>query len=266
MNGINYSTLLDNTGFFSNQTKKVTDEITYKGASFKTKEKKQSNADQDTVEINGKSREIPKAGYDRPKRVEKQDTEYKKIDENGIQEGVELSDAARNLLEELRKKYTKMDIYAASWSTDEEQDYYAGLGRKEYSVLIAPEALEAMAADESVREQYEAVLGGAEEKYNTLEEQLGEDADKIKNFSITIDQDGKVSYAVKLIQDFEEKNTKRAEESRKAAEEKRAEKKAAEKKKAEKTRTEKIEADSIEDLVTAIQEKLHPQENEDVEE
>ena len=38
-------------------------------------------------------------------------------------------------------------------SSDEEQDYYASKCTKDYSVLISPEALEQMAADESVREK-----------------------------------------------------------------------------------------------------------------
>ena len=93
-------------------------------------------------------------------------------------------------------KYDNMDIAVAEWSSDEEQDYYASMATKEYSVLINPELLEKMAADESVREQYESVLSGAGEKFDTLQEELGEDADKIKSFRISIDQDGNVSYAV----------------------------------------------------------------------
>ena len=117
------------------------------------------NVDYDTVEINGKSRQLQKAGYDRPNCVTpKQEEKYKALDATGIQEGIELSDAAKNLLEELREKYGNMEISVAKWSSDEEQDYYARNCQKEYSVLIDPEALEAMAADESVREKYESIL------------------------------------------------------------------------------------------------------------
>ena len=52
MNGINYNTLLGNTGLFSQQTNTVADELKYKGTSTKEKttDKKQTNADHDTVE------------------------------------------------------------------------------------------------------------------------------------------------------------------------------------------------------------------------
>lgn len=271
MNGINYSTLLGSTGLYSPQTQLVSDEIKYKGASAKDKttSKKQTSADQDTVEISGESREIKKAGYDRPKRVEKQQTsQYKAIDADGIQEGVELSDAAKNLLKELQEKYSNMEISVANWSTDEEEAYYASGCTKDYSVLIAPEALEAMAADESVREQYESVLDGAGGASEQIKEELGEDAAQIESFSITIDKDGAVSYAVKLIQNFTQENAKRAEENKKAQEEKKAdEKKKAEEEeeKAEKEETStdnKIQAASIDELIAAIKEKLHPAQTE----
>ena len=267
MNGINYNTLLGNTGLFSQQTNTVADEIRYKGASTKEKtaEKKQSNADHDTVEINGESRQLQKAGYDRPKVTVKQQTgKYKEIDENGIQEGVKLSDAAKNLLKELQKKYSNMEISVANWSSDEEQDYYAGKCSKDYSVLIAPEALEQMAADESVRAQYESILDGAGENSKKMQEELGDDVKKISSFTITIDKDGKVSYAVKLLQDFAESNAKRSEDAKKAQQAKKEEEKKADKKKEEDRKTETIQADSIDELIAAIKAKLHPEETEKV--
>ena len=272
MNGIiNYSSLLSNTGLFSNQTKK--DEVKFKGSftgvnsraeSKKSADRKQTNADRDTYEYSGQTREV-KAGYDRPKRVQSEkEQEYKALDADGIQEGVELSDAAKNLLAELKEKYGNMDIAVAEWSSDEEQDYYASLATKEYSVLINPELLEKMAADESVREQYESMLSGAGEKFDTLQEELGEDADKIKSFRISIDQDGNVSYAVELLKEMaenskaEKKEDTSAEKQQERIDEKRAERKKAEKERQEKQETEKIEASSIEELIAAIKEQLHP--------
>lgn len=220
MNGINYNTLLGNTGLFSQQTNTVADELKYKGTSTKEKttDKKQTNADRDTVEINGEAGQLQKAGYDRPKCTvrQQQTSKYKEIDENGIQEGVQLSDAAKNLLKELQEKYSNMEISVANWSSDEEQDYYASKCTKDYSVLISPEALEQMAADESVREKYESILDGAGESSKKMQEELGDDVKKIQSFTITIDKDGKVSYAVKLIQDFAKRNEKRTEEAKKA--------------------------------------------------
>lgn len=230
MNGINYGSLLNNTGIFSNQTNK--DEAaftgTVTGVNRKAPTKKtdvdnrQSNMDRDTYEYSGQTREV-KAGYSRPKRTES--SEYKALDSNGIQEGVQLSDAAKDLLSELREKYGNMDIAVAEWSTDEEQDYYASLSDKDYSVLINPELLEKMATDPAAREKYESILSGAGEKFDTIKEELGEDADKIESFSITLDKDGNVSYAVKLLKDMQESSSKADKKQQERLEEKRAERK-----------------------------------------
>lgn len=268
MNGINYSTLLSNTGLFSNRTANK-DGVKFKGVSNaagrKADDGRQVNADKDTYDHSEQARDV-KAGYDKPKHVESQENKYKSLDSDGIQEGIELSDAAKNLLEELRKKYGNMDISVAEWSTDEEQDYYAGLTDKEFSVLINPELLEKMAADESVREQYESILSNAGDAADTLKEELGEDADKIKSFSITVDADGNVSYAVQLLKDMAErsKNDRKATQGNKQqerAEERRAERKEQEKKRLERLQTERLEAGSVEELIAAIKEKLYPAED-----
>lgn len=269
MNGINYSSLMNNTGLFSNQTNKdeanisnfsgVDRKAAKKTAAAKNTDTRQTNVDRDTYEYSGQTRNV-QAGYSKPKSNE---SGYKALDSDGIQEGIELSDSAKNLLAELREKYGNMDIAVAKWSTDEEQDYYASLSSKDYSVLINPELLEKMASDPAAREEYEAILSGAGDKFDTLKEELGEDAEKIEGFSITLDKDGKVSYAVKLLKDMTE-NSKADEKQQERLEEKRAEKKKAEKEHLEKVtqkkkETEKIEADSIEELVKAIKERLHPE-------
>ncbi|MDE6221712.1 MAG: hypothetical protein K2G51_15035 [Lachnospiraceae bacterium] len=273
MNGINYSSILNNTGLFSNQTNK--DEAAFTGTVIganrraqsrkTTADNRQTNTDKDTYEYTGQAREVT-AGYSKPKRTES--SGYKPLDADGIQEGIELSDAAKNLLAELREKYGNMDFAVAEWSTDEEQDYYAGLSDKSYSVLINPELLEKMATDPSAREEYEAIISGAGDKFDTLKEELGEDADKVQSFSITMDKDGTVSYAVKLLKDMEESSKADKESAQERIEEKRAEKKKAEKERQErvvqkKQETEKVEASSIEELIKAIKAKLHPEENEE---
>lgn len=270
MNGINYSSLLNNTGLFANQTNK--DEAAFAGNVAgvsrraqnrkATADSRQTNADKDTYEYSGQTRDV-KAGYSKPERTES--SGYKALDANGVQEGIELSDAAKNLLAELREKYGNMDFAVAQWSTDEEQDYYAGLSDKDYSVLINPELLEKMATDPAAREEYEAIISGAGDKFDTLKEELGEDADKVKGFSITMDKDGSVSYAVKLLKDMEESSRVDKKMEQERIEEKRAEKKKAEKERQEKVvqkkqETEKVEASSIEELIKAIKERLHPEE------
>lgn len=255
MNGINYNTLLNNTGLYSNRSTSNDAVQQYANAvnakNQQVTDNKQANADKDTYEHGTVN---VKAGYEKPKSTGK----YKALDSNGVQEGIKLSDNAKNLLEELRKKYGNMNISVAEWSTDEEQDYYAGLTDKDYSVLINPELLEKMAADDSVREQYESVLSNAGKASETLKEELGEDADKIKSFSITMDADGKVTYAVKLLKDMTEQSKNTAKTQKERIEEQREARKEQEKKREEKLETEKIEADSIEGLIAAIKEKLHP--------
>lgn len=252
MNGVNYQSLLGNTNFFNNQESKVKNQAVNGNAGFgkKSIESNRMNADWDTVEIDGQSRAIPKAGYDRPKRVSvNQQSSYKKVDENGIQEGIDLSKEAQSLLEELREKYSNMDIKVVNWSTDEEQDYYAAKTDKEYSVLIAPEALEAMAADEEVRSQYESVLENAGNNSNQLNEELGEDVQKIDKFSVTIDKDGNVSYMVTLIKDFEERNS----QINKKSTEKTVEEEQRKQKRAD---IKKIQAASMEELIAAIKKEI----------
>ena len=254
MNGINYNTLLNNTGLYSNRSTSNDVVQQYAAANARNKQtadSRQANADKDTYEHSTVS---AKAGYEKPKSTGK----YKALDSNGVQEGIKLSDNAKNLLEELRKKYGNMDISVAEWSTDEEQDYYAGLTDKYYSVLINPELLEKMAADDSVREQYESVLGNAGKASETLKEELGEDVDKIKSFSITMDADGKVTYAVKLLKNMAEQSKNNTKTQKERLEEQRAARKEEAKKQEEELETEKIEADSIEGLIAAIKEKLYP--------
>lgn len=262
MNGINYSSLFT-------ENKSVNGSTSFKGKlSGGKKETAQKKAfDTDTVEINGQSRQIPKVGYDRPKAVVRQTSQdeaqaYKKLDENGIQEGIELSDKAKKILDELREKYQNMDIKVLNWSSDDEQDYYAARTTKDYSVLIAPEALEAMANDDAEKEKYMSILDGAGKASETIKQELGEDAEKIKNFTISIDKDGKVSYAVQLIKDFAQRNKDNAKSVKEKIEQAREEKAKADKKEKMKNRekAETIKADSLEELVSRIKEKLNPSE------
>lgn len=259
MNGIDYNALMGNTGFFGGNAKIDKEEINPFASLGKKEEKKEAaKAQQDTVDISRKSREIPRAGYERPGRVRNpiSQTSYKAVDEAGIQEGVTLSDNAKKLLEELKEKYANMDFYIASCDSAQEQNYYLRKGTKEYSVLIDPGTLEDMAADKEIRGKYEAILDGTEENFDTLKEGLGEDFDKIRTFGITIDKEGKVSYVVQLVNDSL-KNSQKAEKENTAE---KLEERIKERKEKQKEQLESVKADSLEELIKAIQKKLHPQE------
>jgi hypothetical protein len=265
MNGIDYSSLMSNTGLFSNVSFSGTlTEATSKKQTKATDTKDsatQTNTDKDTYEHSSSTQ--VKAGYDKPKSVAaptEETTEstakYKTIDSDGIQEGVELSDAAKELLKELREKYgDTMEISVANWSTDEESDYYASLTSKDYNVLINPELLEKMAADESVREQYESIISSASETSDKLAQELGDDYDSIESFSINIDADGNTTYVVKLLKEMTESNKTNsktlAEKQQERLEEKKEEEKAEEKKAEKEEQQEELEEELEENRIEA---------------
>lgn len=172
---------------------------------------------------------------------------------------VKLSQKAQDLLKELKEKYSNMDFFVASYSTEREAQRYLQQGTKQYSVLIDPETLEAMANDKNVRAQYEEILSGAGDKLEELKEKLGEDADKVKNFGISINREGKVSYFAEL-----DKISEARKEQVEKAKEKKAEEKKEAKKEEEARRKEKVEevreqkshfvkGDSVEELLEKIQ-------------
>ena len=153
-----------------------------------------------------------------------------------VEDEVELSEAAKNLLAELKEKYGDIDFFVAEFSNDEEAQYYHNQSTKKYSCVIDPQTLEEMAADEAVKEKYVGIIDTADEKFDQVKEELGEDADQIKRMGITVDKDGVVTYFAELT-----KQTVRMQENlRNQQKELRAEKKERAEK-AEKTKEEKAE-------------------------
>lgn len=150
---------------------------------------------------------------------------------------VNLSDKAKALLEELKKTYSNMDFFVADYSTEEEAQEYLSRGTKEYSVLIDPETLEQMAADEDTKNMYLGIIDSAVTQIDDVKEQLGDDADNVSRIGITIGNDGSVSFFAEL-EKSSEKQRERIEEAR---EEKRAEEKEKEKKAEEEEDEERLE-------------------------
>ena len=107
---------------------------------------------------------------------------------------VELSDKAKALLEELKAKYADMDFYVASYSSDEEAQQYLSQGTKDFSVLIDPEDLEAMANDEEVKNNTLSLLDEARGNLSNMQDQLKESGNtSVKNLGVTINANGNVS-------------------------------------------------------------------------
>lgn len=123
----------------------------------------------------------------------------KKADKSGKANGsVQLSDKAKALLQELKKKYTNMDFIVADYDSEEEAASYLSRGTKEYSVLIDSEELERMASDESVKEQNLALLDEAVGKLDEIKNQLGDHKDEVVSMGITIGKDGEMSFFAEL--------------------------------------------------------------------
>lgn len=153
-------------------------------------------------------------------------------DANGIketrQETVSLSENAKALLERLKEKYSNMDFTVASYSSTEEAQKYLAGGTKEYSVLIDPQLLEEMAADEATEKKYTDLLEAATTKLGAIRDELGDDETAVR-VGVSFDADGNTNFFAEL-----EKSSERQREYIEKAKAEKAEAKKAEKKKAEK--------------------------------
>ena len=129
------------------------------------------------------------------------------------QKKVELSDGALKLLKELKKTYKNTDFIIADYETDEEAASYLSRGTSKYSVLLTPDELEKMAADESVKNENLKILDNAFSKLDEMKEQLGEKGQDISRLGISIGDDGEVSFFAEL-EKSSEKQRERIEEKR----------------------------------------------------
>lgn len=173
---------------------------------------------------------------------------------------VNLSKKAQTLLKELKRKYGNMDFMIADFETDEEAAAYMSRGTKEYSVLIDPETLEEMAADDKVKDKYLSIIDEATGELDDIKDQLEEDGSEVTRVGISIGKDGTVSYFAEL----EKSSAKQQERLEKVREEKKAEKreKAKEQEKArgtkepndfyDKTKRTMVTASSAEELLEKI--------------
>lgn len=189
-----------------------------------------------------------------------------------VEDEVELSEAAKTLLAELKEKYGDIDFFVAEFSTDEEAQYYHNQSTKKYSCVIDPQTLEEMAADEAVKEKYVGIIDTADEKFDQVKEELGEDADQVKRMGITVDKDGVVTYFAELTKQtvrmqedrLNEQKAIRAEKKEKAEKAERKKEEKAEKadqtpeieKEETKADPNKVTASTIEELTAKIKELL----------
>lgn len=169
-------------------------------------------------------------------------------------ESVQLSDKAKKLLEELQKKYGNMDFIIADYENDEEAAEYLSRGTKEFSVLIDPETLEEMAADEEAKAKYTGILEDSVAQLKDMKEQLGDKKDEVTRLGISVGKDGSVSYFA----DLEKVGEKQKEWIEKSIESKREERSEREKKAQEelasheRTQKTRVQAGSVEELLEKI--------------
>ena len=150
---------------------------------------------------------------------------------------VELSDKARALLEELQQKYSNMDFIVADYESEEEAQTLLSRGTKEYSVLIDPETLEKMAADEETKNKYLGIIDDATSQLGQMMNELGDDGAEVTRVGITIHDDGTVSYFAEM----EQLSEKQKERIQAARDEKKAEAKEEEKKAKDKQYTDWVQ-------------------------
>ena len=197
---------------------------------------------------------------------------------------VKLSDAAKDYYEKLKSKFHNMEFIAVSSGMKSQvaQNAAAYGNANKTVVLIDEEKLERMATDESFRKKYEGIIAMSQTKLNDMKNSLAGSGAAIKNFGMSVDENGKESFfaTVDKSQELQRKRIeKKAAEKKqlKAKEQKAAEKKAQEERiekaraerKAERAKLEgeeveeediktdeheyvKIEADSIEDLLSKV--------------
>ncbi len=100
----------------------------------------------------------------------------------------------------MKKTYNNADIYVAEYETDEEAAEYLSRGSKDFSVLIDPEELERMAADDEVKKKNLNLLDESLGKLSEMKEELKETGreDEVVTLGVNIGKDGQVSYFAEL--------------------------------------------------------------------
>lgn len=148
---------------------------------------------------------VNKIAENRAKAVEatknKEDVSKTEKTDMEIAEANRLSDGARDVLYELTEKYRGYDFIVGNWKTDEEASRVLSYGKgRDGNVLISPELLEEMAADESVKAKYMGIIDEAAGNLDKVRDKLTEGGKSVvEKLGLTIGADGTVSYFAKLV-------------------------------------------------------------------
>lgn len=122
-------------------------------------------------------------------------TEVYNADKSSV-DALGLSDNAKNLLLELKEKYKGYDFMVGDYETDEQASRILNGGKGTImNVLITPDLLEEMAADESVRAKYENIIAGASDQFTAVKSKLNEGGKYyLGNLGLTVNEDGTCNY------------------------------------------------------------------------
>ncbi len=144
---------------------------------------------------------------------------------------VTLSDDAAKYYDKLKAKFGNMDFILVSKDMKEQVAKNASSygNANKMVVLIDEEKLERMAMDESFRKKYEGIISMAQNQLSGMKNQFASSGAKVKNFGISVDENGKLDYFAVL----DKSRAAQRERIEKSAQEKAAKKKL-EKKQAEK--------------------------------
>ena len=183
--------------------------------------------------------------YDRnvQQKKEKGSAKTNSADKTANKGNVQLSERAKKLLEQLRKTYKNMDFMVADYETDEEAASYLSRGVKEYSVLIDPDELEEMAANEDVKKKNLDMLDNAIDQLKGMKDQLSDGQTKVTRVGVTIGKDGEMSFFAEL--------EKMSENQRERIEKAREEKQDA-RKEEDRGKSTRVYADSVEELLEKL--------------
>lgn len=147
--------------------------------------------------------------------------------ETGIQNGIELSDKAKAVLEELKEKYGNIDFFVADDVSNEDASGIMSAGTREFSVLIDPDTLEAMAEDDAVKEKYMGIIDDSTQQLASISKELEESGQEVESLGVKIDADGVATFFAKIKESNENyKKQVEAEKEAQAEAAKKAEKKA----------------------------------------
>lgn len=181
---------------------------------------------------------------------------------------VNLSEKGLEYYNKLKEKFHGMDFILVNSDMKDKvaKNYYAYGNANRQVVLIDVDKIERMATDEAYRKKYEGIIAGSTEKMAAAKNSLVSAGAVVKNFGMSVAEDGSTSFFATIQKDFKAGNDALKARQAKKKEAAKVEKKKAEAKEKEKVKekkakeakgNEKIEEDKEEDIFKNTHEYLN---------